>query len=81
MLNRLSRLAQLHYPNGMPENMSKGRIEDRGCHWKKTETGVEFSIERHQNAWSARPTVNVVQRWSFDLQTKELRLLSETPEQ
>src|ERR1017187_4711055 len=46
--NLFSRYVERLYPmGGMPDKLSQGRIEMRAVAWKKTQVGLEFSIERH----------------------------------
>ncbi len=75
--NLFSRYVEHLYPiGGMPEKLSQGRIEARAAAWKKTQGGLEFSIERHltANRWGG-PVKTVNQEWRFGLQTKDLVLV------
>jgi hypothetical protein len=75
--NLFSRYVERLYPaGGMPDKLSQGRIEVRATAWKKTQVGLEFSIERHLSAhrWGG-PVKTVNQEWRFGLQTKDLLLL------
>lgn len=75
--NLFSRYVERLYPaGGMPDKLSQGRIEVRAAAWKKTQVGLEFSIERHLSAhrWGG-PVKTVNQEWRFGLQTKDLLLL------
>ncbi|HTS19138.1 MAG TPA: hypothetical protein VMP11_16300 [Verrucomicrobiae bacterium] len=77
--NLFSRYVERLYPaGGMPEKMSQNRIELRATSWRKTEAGLEFSIERHQTThrW-AGPIKTVNQDWRFGLETKDLILLQQ----
>ena len=75
--NLFSRYIERLYPaGGMPDKLSQNRIEARAASWKKTEAGLEFSIERHQTAHRWAGTMKTVnQEWRFDLETKGLVLL------
>ena len=75
--NLFSRYAERLYPaGGMPDKLSRGRIESRATAWKKIQDGLEFSIERHLTAyrWTG-PVRTVNQEWRFGLQTKDLLLV------
>ena len=75
--NLFSRYAERLYPaGGMPGKLSQDRIEMRATAWKKIQSGLEFSIERHLTAyrWSG-PVRTVNQEWRFGLQTKDLLLV------
>jgi hypothetical protein len=75
--NLFSRYAERLYPaGGMPDKLSRGRIEMRAAAWKKIPSGLEFSVERHRTAyrWSG-PVRTVNQQWRFGLQTKDLLLV------
>ena len=77
--NLFSRYAERLYPvGGMPDKLSRGRIEMRAAAWKKIQGGLEFSIERHltTNRWSG-PVKTVKQEWRFGLQTKDLLLVGQ----
>jgi hypothetical protein len=65
------------YPlGGMPDKLSPGRIESRAAAWKKTQVGLEFSIERHVTTYRWGGLVKTVnQEWRFGLLTKDLVLL------
>jgi hypothetical protein len=75
--NLFSRYVERLYPmGGMPDRLSQGRIEVRAIAWKKTQVGLEFSIERHLTAYRyGGPVKTVNQEWQFGLQTKDLVLL------
>jgi hypothetical protein len=77
--NLFSRYVERLYPmGGMPEKLSQGRIEVRATGWKKSQDGLEFSIERHLSLYrwgGAVKTVN--QEWRFGMLTKELALLGQ----
>jgi hypothetical protein len=75
--NLFSRYVERLYPmGGMPEKLSQGRIEVRAVAWKKTQVGLEFSIERHLTAYRwGGPVKTVNQEWRFGVQTKDLMLL------
>jgi hypothetical protein len=78
--NLFSRYVERLYPaGGMPERMSQDRIESRGMTWKKTQVGLEFTLERRvsANRWCG-PFKTVSQQWRFDLETKKLVLLEQT---
>jgi hypothetical protein len=77
--NLFSRYVERLYPlGGMPEKLSQGRIEVRAAAWKKTQVGLEFSIERHLTAYRwGGPVKTVNQEWRFGLQTKDLVLLGQ----
>jgi hypothetical protein len=77
--NLFGRYAERLYPaGGMPDKLSRGRIEMRATAWKKVPSGLEFSVERHLTAyrWSG-PVRTVNQEWRFGLQTKDLSLVRE----
>ncbi|MGD1020553.1 MAG: hypothetical protein ABSA12_14665 [Verrucomicrobiia bacterium] len=75
--NLFSRYVERLYPaGGMPEKLSQNRIEARAVAWKKTQVGLEFSIERHLMAYRWGGVVKTVnQEWRFGLLTKDLVLL------
>jgi len=77
--NLFSRYVERLYPmGGMPEKLSQGRIEVRAVGWKKTQVGLEFSIERHLTAYRwGGPVKTVNQEWRFGMQTKDLTLLGQ----
>jgi hypothetical protein len=77
--NVFSRYVERIYPmGGMPEKLSPGRIETGAVAWKKTQAGLEFSIERHLTTYRyGRAVKTVNQEWRFGLLTKDLVLLKQ----
>ena len=75
--NLFSRYAERLYPaGGMPDKLSRGRIELQAAAWKKIPSGLEFTIERHLSAYRwGGPVRTVNQEWRFGLQTKDLLLV------
>lgn len=59
--------------NGM---ITGPRIRDRGYEFAKIETGCEFKIIRHLNAWRATRSIReIVQRWRIDIEQRRLLCL------
>jgi hypothetical protein len=57
--------------------LSSARVRDRGFDFRKNETGGEFCITRHLNAWSDTKRIElVVECWSFNLEKREFELVS-----
>jgi len=62
----------------IPGGLTKGRLNNRGENVRKTKNGLNFSIERHKNAWKHPERMHeVVQRWSFNIKQKKLKLVRE----
>ena len=80
-LNLFSRYVEnLYTERDIPGGLTKGRLNDRSEKLRKTKNGLNFSIERHKNAWKHPENMHeVIQRWSFDIKQKRLKLVSERP--
>jgi len=80
-LNLFSRYVEdLYKERDTPGGLSKGRLNYRAEKLRKTKNGLNFSIERHKNAWKHPENMHeVMQRWSFNIEQKRLNLLGEKP--
>jgi len=80
-LNLFSRFVEdLYNGRDTPGGLSKGRLNYRTETLRKTKDGLNFSIERHINAWKHPEKMHeVMQRWSFNIKQRSLNLVSEGP--
>jgi len=80
-LNLFSRYVEdLYKERDTPGGLSKGRLNYRMENLRKTKNGLNFSIERHKNAWKHPENMHeVVQRWSFNIKQRKLKLVCEKP--
>lgn len=80
-LNLFSRYVEdIYKQRETPGGLTKGRLNHRAEKLRKTKGGLNFSIERHHNAWKHPERMySVIQRWSFNIEYSKLKLVRERP--